>query len=223
MSHGSWCWQRSMIEQHWAEVKGWRKQWHVVNQAKSRRRHCRYCEGQLFVGFGLVHDLAAEKSVESGCFNGSLKVVIYQTSCFSKTIAINITPLSIHWLTWNWHPEQYFLQLETWWDLPQTTTKRRIINFRSKKKDFMEPLLYHFDLIWWIASAEECQSHQISFNHHKLTPPIVRIEMREWLFPFKCDQVSSQLLRCAGLSKMKRNQKIDLHHIFWFNHNEIKD
>ena len=66
--------------------------WHVVDQAKSRCRHHRYCEGQLFVGFGLVHDLAAEKSVESGCFHGSLKVVIDQTSCFSKTIVINIMP-----------------------------------------------------------------------------------------------------------------------------------
>ena len=86
-----------------------------------------------------------------------------------------------------------------------------------------ELLFYHFDLIWWMERAEECQSQRSSFNHHKFPPPIMRIEMREWVFPFKCDQVSSQLLRCAGLSKVKRNQKIDLHHIFWSNHNEIKD
>ena len=88
---------------------------------------------------------------------------------------------------------------------------------------FAKPLFYHFDLIWWMARAEECQSQRSSFNHQKLPLPIMRIEMREWLFPFKYDQVSSQLLRCAGLSKMKHNQKLDLHHIFWSNRNEIKD
>jgi len=204
MSHGSWCWRHLVIvdEQHWAEVKGWRKQWHVVDQAKSRRRHRRYYEGQLFVGPGLVHGLAAEKSVESGCFNGS-------QSCDQSDILLLEDNSNQH------HTIKYPLIDMTSWTTFSATAF-------SATWDFVEPLFYHFHLIWWIASDKECQSQQNSFNHHKFPLPIVRIEIQEWLFPFKYDQVSSQL-RCAGLSKVKRDQKFGLHHIFWSTHNQIKD
>ena len=41
MSHGPWYQRQFVIvdEQHWAEVKVWWKQRHVVDQVKSRSRH----------------------------------------------------------------------------------------------------------------------------------------------------------------------------------------
>jgi len=50
------------------------------------------------------------------------KPVIDQTSCFSQTVIINITPLRIHWLAQSWNSEQHFLQLETSWNLSSTTS-----------------------------------------------------------------------------------------------------
>ena len=60
----------------------------------------------------------------SGCWTveSGFKAVIDQTSCFSKTTIINITLLSIHLLTWNWHPEEHFMQLEASWSLSFITS-----------------------------------------------------------------------------------------------------
>jgi len=101
MSHGL-RYRRNLVIVDKEHIEpGWRKQCHGVDKKKSRRRHLRYYPGHLLVEFEIVHGLGAENLVESGGF----KAVIDQTSCFSHTIVINITPLRVHWFTQSWNFE----------------------------------------------------------------------------------------------------------------------
>jgi len=111
----SGCWWRTLSRsQSMAETVAWR--WSGLKQSPSSSiplgptpRWVRACPWSGF-----------EKSVRSGCFNGSQSCD--RSDILPQTIVINITPLRIHWLTQSWHSEQHFLQLETSRNLSSTTS-----------------------------------------------------------------------------------------------------